>query len=340
MFSAVPYRGWVLRLGPDGELTPWASGFRSPNGLALDRDGQLFVPDNQGDWLGTSKLFHVRRGAFYGHPSSLAWEPEFDENPLTVPVPTLDRMRERAAVLFPHQILSNSPTQPVFDYTGGAFGPFEGQLFVGEMNHPVIMRVVTEEVNGQMQGVVFPFVNTGKLRIGNNRMTFGPDGSLWVGQTDHGWPGDRGLQRVVWTGETPFDVDSMSLTRDGFELTFTRSLDPATVRDTSAFEFTRYFYRYGQSYGSGRHGMQRVGVESVDLRPDGRTVHVALADLEPGFIYQLRMRGVEAEDGTGLVHQRAFYTVNALRPPGAREDPVGEEGTDSRAVNHPERSNR
>jgi len=324
MFSAVPYRGWVLRLSPEGELTPWASGFRSPNGLALDRKGRLFVPDNQGDWLGTSKLFHVQRNGFYGHAPSLAWEPGFTGNPLTIPVPQLQKMRERAAVLFPHQILSNSPTQPVFDHTRGAFGPFEGQLFIGEMNHPLIMRVVTEDVNGQRQGAVFPFINTGQLRIGNNRMTFGPEGSLWVGQTDHGWPGDRGLQRVVWTGETPFDVDSMAITREGFELTFTRPLDRATVQDTSAFEFTRYYYKYGQSYGSDRHGLRRIDVEDVQVGAEGRRVRVDLSSLEPGFIYQLRLRGVQGADGTPLVNKRAFYTVNAVPPPGAPTSPSGE----------------
>ncbi len=324
MFSAVPYRGWVLRLSPEGELTPWASGFRSPNGLELDREGRLFVPDNQGDWLGTSKLFHVQRDGFYGHASSLAWEPGFSGNPLAIPVPELQKMRERAAVLFPHQILSNSPTQPVFDYTGGSFGPFEGQLFIGEMNHPIIMRVVTEEVNGQTQGAVFPFINTGQLRIGNNRMTFGPKGSLWVGQTDHGWPGDRGLQRVVWTGGTPFDVDSMAITQDGFELTFTRPVDRATAQDTTAYEFTRYYYKYGQSYGSERHDLRRIGVEDVQVGAEGRRVRIDLASLEPGFIYQLRLRGVEADDGTSLVNTRAFYTVNAVPPPGTRESSTGE----------------
>ena len=333
MFSAVPYRGWVMRLSPDGTLTPWASGFRSPNGLALDGEGRLFVPDNQGDWLGTSKLFHVQKGNFHGHPSSLAWEEEVDVNPLTIPLPQLQKMRERAVVQFPQQILSNSPTQPVFDETGGRFGPFEGQMFVGEMNHPVIMRVVTEEVNGQMQGAVFPFVNTGKLRIGNNRMTFGPEGSLWVGQTDHGWPGDRGIQRVVWTGETPFDVDSMSITREGFELTFTRPLDPATVRDAGAVSFTRFYYAYGQSYGSGRHGLREIDVEAVELSDDRRRVTVELAELASGYIYQLRLRGVEAEDGTPLVHQRVFYTVNALPPPGPAEEPGSTENADSRALN-------
>ncbi|MDZ7692828.1 MAG: hypothetical protein U5K69_17160 [Balneolaceae bacterium] len=36
MYSAVPYRGWVMKVKPDGTTIPWASGLRSPNGLELD----------------------------------------------------------------------------------------------------------------------------------------------------------------------------------------------------------------------------------------------------------------------------------------------------------------
>ena len=75
MYSRVPYRGWVLKVSPDGSSwQPFASGFRSPEGLGFDKDGRLFVTDNQGDWLGTSKVFHVREGNFYGHPASLVWK--------------------------------------------------------------------------------------------------------------------------------------------------------------------------------------------------------------------------------------------------------------------------
>ena len=319
MFSAVAYRGWVMKVTPDGETIPLASGFRSPNGLALDRSGNLFVPDNQGDWLGTSKLYHVRKGEFYGHVPSLAWEEGFRMNPLTLPVPVLNKMRERAAVLFPQGILANSPTQPVFDYTGGQFGPFQGQMFIGEMNHPLIMRVALEEVQHKLQGVVIPFINTDKLRIGNNRLVFGPDGTLWVGQTNHGWPGDRGLQRIVWTGEMPFDMKTVSLTRDGFDITFTKPLDAARARDTSAYRFRHYYYEYSQSYGSGRRDEAPVEVTDVDVSSDRRRISVELEDLKPGYIYQMQLEGIEAADGAPLVNNTAYYTVNYLRQPGPAE---------------------
>ena len=56
MFSPVSYRGWIMQLTPQGQLIPYASGLRSPNGLAIDEQDNLFVTDNQGDWVGTSPL--------------------------------------------------------------------------------------------------------------------------------------------------------------------------------------------------------------------------------------------------------------------------------------------
>ena len=321
MYSAVPYRGWVMRYNPDTDtLDPFASGFRSPNGLLFDSEERLFVTDNQGDWLGTSKLYHVEKGEFYGHPQSLVWEEGFgDLQPLDLPVPVLNTMRKKAAVLFPHGILANSPTQPIIDTTGGQFGPFEDQMLIGEMNHPRILRVMLEEVDGALQGAVTTLIDTSTahetlpLRIGNNRLAFGPDGTLWVGQTDHGWPGEEGLQRIQWTGTTPMEVLRMSLTDDGFDLTFTKPLRRATAQPDTAYQFTRYYYEYHREYGSDRMDVQSVDVADVDVSGDGRRVSVSLDELVPGYVYQLDLKGLRGRDGTPVAHPTLYYTLNRTR---------------------------
>lgn len=66
MYSVVPYRGWVLKIQPDGKVIPMASGFRSPNGLGFDDSGNLFVTDNQSDWVETSTLYHVKKTVSLG----------------------------------------------------------------------------------------------------------------------------------------------------------------------------------------------------------------------------------------------------------------------------------
>jgi hypothetical protein len=313
MFSAVSYRGWVMKITPDGKTIPYASGFRSPNGLLLDRQGQLWVTDNQGDWLGSSKLFKVEQGKFYGHPHSLAWDPSVTTIPAALPVPVLDRMRQREVVFFPHAILANSPSQPIIDYTGGKFGPFGGQMFIGEMNHPLLMRVMLEEVDGQTQGAVAPFINQPAFKLGTNRLAWGPDGALWVGHTDHGWLGDKGIQVIRWNGQTPLDVHSMSLTPRGFDLTFTRPVDAKALADTASYRFKRYYYAYHLDYGSDRMDETPVPVRSVRVSPDGRKVSVVLDDLRAGYVYQLDLKGLKGTDAAPLVNSTVYYTINKLR---------------------------
>lgn len=313
MFSPVPYRGWVMKLTPEGKLLPYASGFRSPNGIGFDLEENLFVTENQGDWVGTSALYHLQEGNFYGHPSGLVWKKSWKgENPLTLPVGKLDSMRTKASVLFPHGIMANSPTQPLCDDTDGKFGPFAGQLFVGEMNSERIVRVMLEEVGGAIQGACIPFIDGNGLRKGNNRLAFAPDGSLWVGQVEHGWLGDKGIQRIVFTGKQPADIYSMNLTENGFDLTFTQPVDEATATDLANYKFRHYYYTYHKQYGSDQYDVQSVPVTSIKISNDRKKVSLILNALKPGYIYELSLGNIKTAKGEPLTNKIICYTLNKL----------------------------
>jgi len=60
--AKAPWRGWLVKITPKGELIPYATGLRSPNGIRFSPDGDLFYCDNQGEWVATNKMHHVRRG--------------------------------------------------------------------------------------------------------------------------------------------------------------------------------------------------------------------------------------------------------------------------------------
>lgn len=314
MYSAVNYRGWVLKLTPDGKLVPYAPGFRSPNGLGFDLKGNLLVTDNQGDWLGSSHLYNVKEGKFYGHPASLLWTKGWNRgNPALLPVAELDKMRTRPAVEFPNSLISNSPTQPLCDTTKGKFGPFAGQIFVGEMNRERINRVMLEEVGGELQGACIPFLDNLGLRKGNNRLVFAADGSLWTGQTDHGWAGDKGIQRIVFTGTIPMDILNMSLTKEGFDITFTQPVSEATASSIASYAFKRYYYEYHAEYGSKQFDITPIKVTQVKLSPDHKKVSLALEELKPGYIYQLDLTGITSASGLALQNSPICYTLNNLR---------------------------
>ena len=312
-FSAVKYRGWVLKISPDGVATPIACGLRQPNGLGRNLEGDIFITDNQGDFVAASPLYHVTPGAFFGQPASLVWEPGFQGDPMKIPSEKLKRRRKRPAIEMPYGDLSSSAAEPLCDRTKGKFGPYAGQFMIAEFTHPRIVRAALEIVDGEYQGACFPFLDQNGLRKGNVRLAFAPDGNLYVAQTARGWVGAEGLQRVTWTGKVPMDVLKMSLKQDGFELTFTHPLDSATASDPAAYAVQHYYYHYHPTYGSPKVDATPVTISGVSVSEDKKRVHLILPDLKTERNYQVTFHGLQSETKEPLIIPFAVYTLNRLR---------------------------
>ncbi len=318
MFSVVPYRGWVMKITPEGKAIPFASGFRSPNGLVIDKDDNLFVTDNQGDWVGSSPLYHVREGQFYGHPASLVWDPKWDKgNPFEWAIDSLDRLRDKPAVIFPHDVIANSPTQPIVVKKGMNMDHFLGQLLIGEMNTERIVRVMLEEVNGVRQGATTIFLEGQGLRKGNNRLAIAPDGSLWTGQTDHGWLGDRGIQKITATNRVPFDIKNITLEKDGFELEFTKPfVGSHHVGLASLLSVKKYNYHYHAKYGSPRINETEVPIDRLteNNKENATKVKLNLGKLEKGFVYEIRIDSLYSKGQRDTLKNKVIaYTVKETK---------------------------
>ena len=65
------FNGWAVRVEPDGKFQLFANGLRSPASLGVSPDGRVWYADNQGDFVGTSKLLRAKKDKFYGHPAGL-----------------------------------------------------------------------------------------------------------------------------------------------------------------------------------------------------------------------------------------------------------------------------
>jgi glucose/arabinose dehydrogenase len=315
-FSSVQWKGWVVHIDPSGKLEPFAKGFRANNGISVGPDGKLWVTDNQGDWRGTSPLFHVTKGGFYGHPSSLVWDPTFhsdvENDPLKHPIEKLEALRTHAAVEVPQGFMCNSPSEPVFD-TKGKFGPFAGQMFIGDVAGGRIIRVMLEEVDGVMQGACVKFIDH-DLRAGNNRLVFSPDGTqLYTGQTVRGWgtPAE-GLQRITFNGDMPCDVKAISLTKGGFVLTFTKPLDLVSGARASSYKAKSYWYRYSPQYGSPQMEEKALNVGGLSLSADGVSATMNVDGLQPNRIVQFDL-DLTAADGSRIRQPVVCYTINRLR---------------------------
>lgn len=316
MFAVVPYRGWIMKITPEGKAIPFASGFRSPNGLVLDKNDNLYVTDNQGDWVASSPLYHVREGQFYGHPASLVWDDRWNKgNPFEWSTDSLDQLRDKPAVIFPHDVIANSPTQPIVVRKGMNMDHFLGQLLIGEMNTERIVRVMLEDIDGMTQGATTILLQGQGLRKGNNRLAIAPDGSLWTGQTDHGWLGDRGIQKIIATNRVPFDIKNIRLEKDGFELEFTKPFSDFPTSDiTPLLAVKKYNYHYHAKYGSPR--INETEVRILQATEDHKTnkLKLNLGKMEKGFVYEIKIDSLYSKDRRDtLTNKIVAYTVKKTK---------------------------
>jgi glucose/arabinose dehydrogenase/azurin len=325
--SFVKWRGWMLQAGQDGKLAPFATGFRSPSSFGYNLDGDLFYSENQGDWVGSGHITHVEKGDFVGNPKGLKWSGD-PESPVKLTVGDIPDTGEpkhevakrvpklkTPAVWFPHTVMGISTSSILVDSTRGAFGPFAGQLFVGDQGHSKIMRVALEKVNGVYQGAVFAFREG--FMSGVFRQAWGKDGSMYVGQTSRGWGAtgraQYGLQRLVWTGKTPFEPHHVSARPDGFEVFFTAPVNRASAENLASWGVTSFTYKYHHIYGSPVINQSAHAVRAAVVSKDGRSVRIAVDSLRQWYVHEIRMSGVRAaEGGAPLLHDIGYYTVNQI----------------------------
>lgn len=316
--SEFPWRGWIVRINAKGEFEPFAAGFRQTNGIALSPEGELFVTDNQGDYKPSTGLIHVEKGDFHGHAASLKWEPGYD--PASITTEKLWQRLKTPAVVFPHGPMGNSPGEPVWDLTGGKFGPYAGQVFTGDYSR-LMIRSSLERVAGAWQGVCFPFLGRNELapyvtgeryKAGATRAAFAPDGSLYVAATAGWGAGEDGFQRITWDGKAAPDMRDVKLTPRGFRVSFTQAMDRAQLAKAETYELTRFRYYYHAKYGSPWVDEARVSIREIQVAPDSLAAELVLADLQPGFVYELSVPTLRTAAGEPLANPLAYYTANRL----------------------------
>jgi azurin len=324
--SLSKWHGWMLKVSPDGKMTPIATGMRSPAGFNTLPDGSIFYAENQGDWVGSGRMTHVETGDFVGNPQGLKWagEPGSPVKLRIEDVPSTGKpMYEVAktvkglklpAIWFPQGILGISTSGILIDTTAGAFGPFAGQMLVGDQGQSKIMRIYLEKVKGQYQGAAFPFREG--FESGILRMVWGDDGSMFVGMTSRGWASTGkelyGLQRLVWTGKTPFEIKTMKARPDGFELEFTQPVDKATAGDAASYSLTSFNYMYRREYGSPVIDNQPCTIKGIAVAEDGLSARLVVDGIREGYIHELKAEGVRNENKLPLLHAVGYYTLNNL----------------------------
>ena len=318
------WRGWMVKVSPDGSLTPIASGLRSPAGVMMNAAGDIFYTENQGDWVGSGRITHLEKGDFAGHVSSLFWSNE-PNSPMTLQksdVPDNSEPMHKAAekiknlklpaVWYPHTMMGVSTAGMVEDVNGN-FG-FKGQYYVSDQGHSKVMRMQLEKVNGQYQGACYPFREG--WQSGLLRLAWGNDGSMFGGMTSRGWSSTGkdlfGLQRMVWNGKMPFEMAEIHAMSDGFELTFSKPVDKATAINAENYEINSFTYQYHHTYGSPVIQNKTHGIKAIILSDNLTKVRLVLDESRRYFIHEIKPKGVKSKENEPLLHDFAYYTLNNI----------------------------
>ncbi len=320
------FRGWAVKVTPDGKMIPVCSGLRSPGGVGPNAQGVMFCIESQGPWNGCCSLKHLKQGAFLGHPASYNWYPFVPgldapavepDSPSRLQVEK-KRVRELVppVVRFPYIRMGRSIAGFRLNQTGGKFGPFENQIFLGDYTLSIILRVTTEQVNGVWQGACYPFREG--LSTGIMHVEFSPRGQLIVGgfTTNRQWP-VRGtepfaIQRIDWSGVVPFEIREINIRKDGFLVTFTKPVDRDIASSTDAYTVTTYTHNYAAGYGSPEVDHTTPEVIRAVPSADGLSVMVHLDKTTEGHIHDFDLAGMVGRDGERLLHTKAYYTVNEI----------------------------
>jgi cytochrome c551/c552 len=317
-------------------------------------DGELWYTDNQGDWVGSGSLMKVPKGGFMGHPASLVWtnqpnspikltqeqffaknNPRVERDARGRPFKPENIVNEvyqtkwdekklfpelvMPAVWLPHAILGISNTE-IVKIPKGSFGPFEGQLLVGDQGQSMLSRVFLEKVNGEYQGAAMAFRSG--FSSGVIRLAWLKDGSLAVGESNRGWgsagEATMGLQRLEWNNDIPFEMKAIRAKPDGFEIEFTKPVDRKSATDIASYKIEGYTYKYHGVYGSPPVATETCPVVGIKVSDDGLKARLIVNNMRKSFIHTITIDGVrDQEHFYSLVHPTAYYTLNNI-PSGAK----------------------
>ena len=325
--SRALFRGWAFQVTPEGESIPIASGMRSPGGIGFNATGDLFYIESQGPWNSSCSLKAVTPGAFLGHPISYNWyeyAPNLDGPPVEPKSGSriaIERQRIEElvpySVIFPYIRMGRSISGFTVDSTQGGFGPFEDQMFLGDYSLSIVMRATTERVNGVWQGACYPFregLSTGLLNI-----EFTQEGNLLCGGTNRGWP-VRGiepyaLERIDWTGKTPFEIERIEITQTGFDVIFTLPVDASVAAVPESYTLGTFTHRYHAGYGGPEVDRTVPTVTAARVSDDGTRVSLDVAGRKQGHVHEFDLDALRDRQGGKLVHRHAYYTVNEIPHP-------------------------
>ena len=304
---AHPQHGTLIQVAADGSSSKMvASGFRAPNGLAVDADGIAWGSDQEGHWMPANRINRIAQGSFHGNNWSGVMlgvdemRTEYDP-PLCWIHPTVDRS-PAAQVRVPE----------------GVWGDLSGKLLGLSYGTGEVYLLLEDEVDGVHQGGFVPLPI--ETPTGTMRGRFHPDGSLYLSGL-FGWSSDKtepgGFYRVRKTAAAlPYPLHLRALT-DGLRITFNEPITTDVADLAAGFQLEGWNYRWSSNYGSpkldldeGEVGTTELEVVSATLSDDGKQVRLVIPDMKPAM--QMHLKWALQFDEIGAAESFIHFTVHQL----------------------------
>jgi hypothetical protein len=302
-----PHGGTLLKVPADGsDATVFFNGLRHTNGLGLLSDGRITCAGQQGNWTPASRVDICREGGFGGLMDAAHQDPPplFCDEPLA---------------WLPIDLDSSSADQIV---APAAWGPLGGELLHLSWGQCSLIHLLRDEIDGREQAAACR-VPIPRTLSGCARGRFSThDGQLYLAclngwQCRNTWDGV--LERVRFVGGDYAAPVSARSIPGGLEVTFGCRLEMTTAQNVSNYSIQQWNYWWSAEYGSADYSLRRrneksrdtLSVQSAALQPDGRTVHLKIADLRPAMqtrlVYDLR-----AASGTPM-RESLDFTLHRVR---------------------------
>jgi len=351
--AAAKYRGQILKLVPrqpthyntlQFDIEVISAGHRFPMGMARNRDGEIFVSDNQGNYNPFNELNHVRKGAHFGFINALEKEQGFKPPPLAEPAIDIPHPWTRSVngICFletpvgwdrrvgPASGASAGP--PAQQSNGGPaaaaalshptkiFGPLEGQLVGCEYDTRRLIRMSLQKVGNMFQGAAYPFSlppeEVEKGLLGPIVCAVKPTtGELYVGEIrDSGWGAGNNIGQIVTMkiepDKLPCGIAEVRATATGFTIDFLQPVDRIKAADAANYSLESYRRESTPAYGGPDIDRRIEKVAGADVTPDGKRVTLTLPQLRAGHVYELKLRNL-APGGT-FFPDEAHYTLRKV----------------------------
>lgn len=316
--AAKQLRGSVLKLTPAiynifqphrmYDVKILTHGHRFPMGMALNAAGELFVTDNQGNYNPFNELNHVQPGKHFGFVN------KGQEKPKELTPPTVD---------IPHPWTRSVNGICFLDTPRGLpakhFGPLEGQLVGCEYDTRRLIRMSLQKVEGEYQGGAYPLTMPAPVEeapLGPICCEVSPAGELFVGSLrDSGWGAANNIGEVIRIQVDPTKLGhglaEMRAVAGGFELHFFSPVEKNLAEQIESYSLSSYRRESTPAYGGNDLDRRTEKIAAVTLDASRRVVKLALDELRPGHVYELRLKSL-APAGEIFFPAEAHYTLRRL----------------------------